>query len=129
MKAVFILLLSTLLASCASGEYYEARPITPTNLSPAVSSDITVGAETEFVWTAVSRADRYQFHLFNRNNGDITQYYMENLSASQVCAADRCSVVVKVELPANINHAWRVRAMNNQGASVWSRSMFNLVEP
>ena len=129
MNRVLIVVFSTLLASCAGSTSYQVRPISPTNLSPAPDVVIVQGTETEFAWKAVSRADSYEFHLFNRNSGDITQYYMQNLKPAQVCAADRCSVVVKVELPVNHSHAWRVRAVNNQGASVWSRWMFDVVEP
>lgn len=129
MNRALIVMFSTLLASCAGSNYYQARPIAPTNLSPAAETKIVQGAETEFVWKSVSRTDSYEFHLFNRNNGDITQYYMQDLKPAKVCAADRCSIVVKVELPINHSHAWRVRAVNNQGASVWSRSIIDVVEP
>jgi len=129
MKHVFVLVLFALLASCASSNYPEARPITPTPVSPSNGVDIVVGSEIEFVWSASVRASSYQFHLFNRNNGDIDQYGMRNLRPSQVCAADRCSVKIKVELPINFHHAWRVRAMNLQGPSGWTRSIFNVIEP
>ncbi len=128
MNRVLILVFSALLGSCAGNDYPEARPITPTPVSPIDGIDIPVGTEMEFVWTATPRASGYQFHLFNRNNGDIDQYGMRNLRSSQVCAAERCSVVVKVELPINFHHAWRVRAMNAQGFSGWTRRVFDVVE-
>ncbi len=121
------MLLAVLLASCASRPYYDVRPSAPINISPSPAVDIIDGAETEFVWRSVQRVHHYEFHVFNRSNADINQYYMRNLDPAQVCAADRCSVVVPVQLPVNTGHAWRVRAINNVGASVWTRSVFNVV--
>jgi len=129
MNRASLVICSLVLSACASAPYYDNRPSAPANISPEAAVDIVAGTDTEFVWDAAQRVSYYEFHLFNNTNADIQQYYMRNLEPSQVCAASRCSLRVKVDLPVATRHAWRVRAVNNAGASVWTRTIFNIVAP
>lgn len=119
--------LMVLIAGCATGVEYDAPPSAPVNVSPVEQSDMLVNTRTTFVWQASANASYYEFHIYNNANSDIEQYARRDLLASSVCQNGRCSVTLSVALPYKKDHAWRVRAGNNAGLSVWTRTRFNMV--
>ena len=116
-----------LLTGCSSQPYYDSPPLKPENLTPLVGADVVINAQTRFSWTAVETASHYDFHVFDRSNGDIGKYYRQAMYAADICDRDECSIEVSVALPYLDSHAWRVRAGNSAGKSQWTRSLFNLV--
>jgi len=115
------------LAGCATGVVYDAPPPAPVNVSPIEQSDMVVNARTTFVWQASANASYYEFHIYNNANSDIEQYARRNLLPDKVCQNGQCSLTLNVALPYKKDHAWRVRAGNNVGLSVWTRTRFNMV--
>lgn len=99
----------------------------PENLSPEVDAQIVQGSETRFVWKAQEDVDSYDFHLFNRLDGDTVLNSRDEIPADEVCRDDECSISLEVMLPADDAHAWRVRAVNAEGKSGWSRSLMTVV--
>ncbi len=102
-------------------------PDVPTNLTPVVDVQVEAGATQTFTWESQSVAAAYDFHLFDRTNGDLTFVY--DIEPAQACAHDVCTLDVVVSLPIHPDHAWRVRAKNETGISGWSRSEFDVIEP
>lgn len=99
----------------------------PVIVAPVEGSALIINAETRFEWRPAERATHYDFHLFNRQSGDIQRYYQRELSSSSVCSQDICTVLVSVALPYLPGHAWRVRAGNHVGKSTWTRTTFTMV--
>jgi len=116
----------SILTGCA-GEVFDTPPLTPVNVSPIEGADIALSTTTTFVWLASERAQYYDFHLFNVDNGDIEQYASRNMRRDSVCENDRCRLTLSVSLPFLEGHAWRVRAGNNAGVSGWTRTRFNMI--
>ncbi len=116
-------------AGCAGfgSDQATIAPALPINVSPIEATDIKVNTETRFVWQAVPTATHYDFHIFNRQSGDIERHFMRNLKARNVCNGGECSVAMVVALPFMRDHAWRVRAINSAGQSEWNRTRFNMV--
>lgn len=127
-KSIWVVLaLPAVLVSCATGPYYEEPPITPTNVSPGDDVNISVNAETTFTWLPTENTEYYEFHIYNQQTKDTTQYRHDNLQDGQVCLEGQCSLTLNVDLPMSKGHAWRVRAGNNAGLSEWNRTRFNMI--
>jgi len=124
---VFIAVLA-ILAGCATEPYYEAAPITPVNVSPGEDVNIGVNAQMTFVWQSTENTQFYEFHIYNQNSKDTTQYRHDNLREDSVCQEGVCRLTLNVDLPTSKGHAWRVRAGNNAGLSEWNRTRFNMIE-
>jgi len=120
--------LLVMLASCATEPYYEAPPITPTNLSPVEDVNISVNASTTFTWLPTLNTQYYEFHIYNQMTKDTSQYSHIELLDESVCIEGRCSLTLNIDLPTSTGHAWRVRAGNNAGLSEWNRTRFNMIK-
>lgn len=116
-----------MLFGCATEPYYEAAPITPTNVSPGEDIEIGVNASTTFTWLSTENAQYYEFHIYNQKTKDTVQYLHDQLLGANICQDGRCSLTLNVDLPTVKGHAWRVRAGNNAGLSEWNRTRFNMV--
>ena len=103
------------------------RLSTPVNVSPDAASDLVQGADVEFMWQRDSLAVSYEFHIFDNVNKETTPY-VTGLLADDICVDGLCSLTYAVTQPVAKNHAWRVRALNAQGYSEWSRTVFSVVE-
>ena len=117
-----------MLFSCATEPYYEAAPLTPTNVSPVEDIEISVNASTTFTWLPTENTQYYEFHIYNQKTKDTVQYLHDQLLEANICQEGRCSLTLNVDLPTVEGHAWRVRAGNNAGLSEWNRTRFNMVE-
>ena len=102
-------------------------PATPVNVSPAVSAELKQGAEVEFVWQRDLLAVSYEFHIFDNVTKNTTPY-ITGLAADDICVDGLCSLTYALTQPVASNHAWRVRAVNAQGYSDWSRTVFSVVQ-
>ena len=103
------------------------RLSTPVNVSPVAASDLAQGSDVEFVWQRDSLAVSYEFHIFDNVNKETTPY-VTGLVADDICVDGLCSLTYAVTQPVANYHAWRVRALNAQGYSGWSRTIFSVVE-
>jgi len=117
-----------ILASCATEPYYEAAPVTPTNVSPDEDVNISANASTTFTWLSTENTQYYEFHIYNQNTKDTTQYLHDQLQEASICQDGRCSLTLNVDLPTSKGHAWRVRAGNNAGLSEWNRTRFSMIK-
>ena len=125
--AAGVALLCVGLGACSLPIAYDEPPPMPLALSPAEEANLIVNAPVRFVWTAVERADHYDFHVFDRETRDISRYYRAELEPGTVCRDGECAVTLSVALPYTHDHAWRVRAGNNAGKSDWTRTRFAMV--
>lgn len=122
-----LLFMQVMLVSCATEPFYEAAPLTPTNVSPDEDVNISVKAPTTFTWLSTENTQYYEFHIFNQNTKDTTQYRHDHLLDTNICQEGKCNLTLSVDLPTVKGHAWRVRAGNNAGLSEWNRTRFNMV--
>ncbi len=126
-SAVLVVIVLALQA-CATDPLNE-RPLPPPDvLSPETGVDVVVNAPMTYRWTAVPGAMKYEFHLFDRSNGDYSRYYFDELAPGDVCSDGVCELEVAAALPYMSGHAWRVRAGNYAGWSNWTRREFTMVE-
>lgn len=125
-----VVLPAVFLSACAiATELYEPTPpppvpYMPEPVAPAEGIELSQFDEVVFSWRASQHADRYEFHVFNAINKDTQQYFLRDLRPKDNCINDICSISIKLNLPESERHAWRVRAVNESGASQWTRKLF-----
>lgn len=78
-----------------------------------------------FSWQATEHAERYEFHVFNALTKDTKEYLLTGLKPNQTCNSGICSLSLRLDMPESNQHAWRVRAINESGASRWTRELFS----
>ncbi len=99
-------------------------PRVPVALQPRNATEIKAGTLIEFVWRPIPDATGYDFHLFDAVNAEMTDSLV-NLPATTVCQGNElCRLTRTVNLQAGEGHAWRVRALNQNGWSGWTRNVF-----
>lgn len=104
-----------------------AAPTVPNPLQPLSGSTAKLDSLVDFVWTSAQQATSYDFHLFDSLNRTIVDA-VTDIPATTVCqGGNRCQLTRKVQLPPSDNHAWRIRAVNNDGQSAWTRVEFTVV--
>ena len=119
------------LSACAiATELYEPTPLPPVPfmpvpVAPAEGIELSQFGEVVFSWQATEHAERYEFHVFNSLTKDTKRYMLTGLKPSETCVNDICSVSLQLDMPESIRHAWRVRAINESGASQWTRKLFS----
>ena len=119
------------LSACAiATELYEPTPLPPVPfmpvpVAPAEGIELSQFEEVVFSWQATEHAERYEFHVFNSLTKDTKRYMLIGLKPSETCINDICSVSLRLEMPESTRHAWRVRAINESGASQWTRKLFS----
>lgn len=101
-------------------------------LAPANGEELVINTATRFSWRGADDADLYEFHVFDRQSGDIERYYRRGLQARDICRTNDadgpvCTIELAIALPYLDGHAWRVRAGNVAGWSSWSRDLFTMV--
>lgn len=117
------------LPGCAVGNPFVEQPIgplpaMPEPVGPASNADLSKLANIVFSWKRTEHAVGYEFHIFNALNADVDTYMITGLTNEANCHGDVCGIKVRVALPDSKGHAWRVRAINEAGASAWSRRVF-----
>ena len=113
--------------ACAHSPEFETAPLMPKNMLPVVDSNLRNGVEITFSWTEVALAVDYEFHVFDRSSGALLNQ-RAGINPSIACAESVCTLTETLDLPPMRRHAWRVRAVNPAGQSMWSRSVFNIVQ-
>jgi len=102
-----------------------SAPTIPTPVSP---DKVEVQAQTlvDFVWRATTEATGYDFHIFDSVNSEMVDT-LDDLPSTVVCQdGDLCRITRTVRLSPASSHAWRVRAVNQNGRSEWTRTEFNV---
>ena len=102
-------------------------PNLPENLSPAPNAQLAENSTVTFSWSHDSETATYEFHFFNRTDGE--EIYTYGIDPQLACSSDVCSLNQVVNLPIDVNHAWRVRGRNSLGITTWTRSTFDVVLP
>ena len=118
-----------LLAGCASNRWYDNPPPMPVPVSPTPKAALGPNPQVTFTWKPSDTATGYDFHIFNSENSDIDRYMKRNLAPGDVCRDGLCTLSLALSLPESERHAWRVRAVNNAGASSWTRNLMTWVGP
>lgn len=119
------------LSACAiATELYDPTPLPPVPfmpvpVAPAGGIELSQFDEVVFSWQAAEHAERYEFHVFNSLTKDTKRYLLTGLKPSETCVNDICSVSLRLDMPESTRHAWRVRAINESGASPWTRKLFS----
>ena len=106
-----------------------STPALPEVVSPVEHADVNREAITEFVWEHEEQAETYEFFFFNNQPDGQVSPIVTGLRAYDICETGVCSYTASVDLPAFEQHIWRVRAINSLGASDWTQTYFNVVEP
>ena len=127
-RSALIVLCGVLCAGCGLLPERVGPPALPVTVQPAEGAELVANARTRFVWRPVPGADRYDFHVYDRETRDISRYGRDDLRARDVCDDETCSIVLSVSLARMKDHAWRVRATNRAGRSEWSRTRFAMVD-
>jgi len=125
--ARLLMLACTGAVGCATPEWHDTPPGMPAAIAPGVGAELVAGAPVRFSWTPAERATHYDFHVFDRESGDIMRHDRSALDARTACDADECAVTLPITLSEIDGHAWRVRAGNVAGKSGWTRSIFSMV--
>jgi len=103
-------------------------PNVPNPLQPLTGSAAKFKSLVDFVWRSVPDATSYDFHLFDSVNRTMVDA-LTDIPASTVCqGGENCQLTRKVSLPPSDDHAWRIRAVNSNGQSAWTRIVFT-IEP
>lgn len=103
-----------------------SAPSVPNPLQPLSGSTAKLDSLVDFVWSSAPQATSYDFHLFDSLNRTIVDE-LTDIPATTVCQiGENCQLTRKVQLPPSTNHAWRVRAVNNDGQSAWTRVEFTV---
>lgn len=102
----------------------DLTPATPVNVLPAVNAVLTPGSTQLFNWEPVGGAQTYDFHLYDVIEGESP--FVIGLNANDICDASLCEYQTDIMSTVAIGHAWRVRAVNEEGTSAWSRSEFTV---
>lgn len=107
-------------------EMTPARPLPamPVPIGPGSNADLSKLDNIVFTWERTEHADRYEFHIFNALNADVDRYMLRGLTNEATCHGNICGIKVRLVLPDSKGHAWRVRAINESGASAWTRRLF-----
>ena len=103
--------------------------ITPGIPNPVRPAGLEIQNETlvEFVWQSIPEATAYDFHIFDAVNTEMVDTLTE-LPATTLCQNDNvCRLTRTVRLSPSSAHAWRVRAINSNGRSAWTRTEFKVV--
>lgn len=103
--------------------------MTPSTPRPVSPNGIDVESETlvEFVWRAIPEATGYDFHIFDAVNTQMVDV-LNDMPATTVCQSrELCRITRTVKLSPSDAHVWRIRAVNQNGQSTWTRSNFNVV--
>ena len=117
----------TMVDGAGAGPGAVRRPAMPVPIAPGRAAAVVRGSLVTFEWTPSADATGYDFHLFDRSDGEIADQVLE-LSAATVCRREtRCSFARTVRLPTGDGHAWRVRALNRHGRSEWTRTELSVV--
>lgn len=103
-----------------------SSPAVPSPVRPA-GIDVKAQTLVEFVWRNIDGATGYDFHLFDAINTEMVDP-LNDLPATVVCqGGNLCRIIRAVELPPSTAHAWRIRAVNENGRSEWTRTEFKVV--
>lgn len=97
--------------------------------SPIRPNGIDVKSQSlvEFVWRAIPEATGYDFHVFDAVNAEMVDA-LNDLPATTVCqSGNLCRITRTVSLQPSDTHAWRVRAVNRDGRSGWTRTQFKVL--
>ncbi|MBX2838114.1 MAG: hypothetical protein KTR35_14750 [Gammaproteobacteria bacterium] len=124
IKNVYLALCLLLLVGCEITPFYDDLPATPQPLAPSDGITILNNATVTFQWQSVPRATSYEFHVYDFTHQKDMKYLTVDLHPSDICVADVCSLEKTIAMEPSLHHAWRVRAVNNVGGSIWSRSGF-----
>jgi len=113
-----------------SNSFSSALSSASPNVPSPVSPDGTeVQAETlvEFVWRNIPDVTGYDFHIFDAVKAEMVDP-LNDLPATTVCqGTELCRITRSVKLSPSEAHAWRIRAVNNNGRSEWTRTEFKVI--
>lgn len=103
-----------------------ASPDIPSPVRPD-GSDVQMQTLVEFVWRNIPDATSYDFHIFDAVNAEMIDT-LNDLPATTLCQnSDLCRISRSVKLSPSDAHAWRIRAVNSNGRSQWTRTEFNVI--
>ncbi len=102
-------------------------PQTPELITPSNDMDIMAPSAITFLWAPADTASEYDLEVIDSQQNTVVSHL--DLLASNSCSTSQCTFTSTLDLAANDNYTWRVRAKNAIAPSLWASSSFNVIEP
>ncbi len=93
-------------------------PEPPVAVSPAAGTEVLANSNVTFVWSQSIDATHYEIDL--EDSGDNNFAVITGLDTATHCASGPCSYELAVDLDPALDYQWKVRARNENGASVFT---------
>ena len=102
-------------------------PTAPALLLPLATTEFESEDTVVFQWNSVDAATTYDFYITDSNSGALPT--LADLSATDYCDTDTCSITVELNLTISDSHTWQVRAKRQDIASEWTERTLVVVPP